>query len=195
MKQTPTNDAEMNIAAQPGAPAAAAGHAPATSAAPPEVSTAPPVDDGVRTAAPLDIRPAPLPVVNADVLAIRFAARLIDGIISLPFLLLFFIPLVGPMLFAAAQTAYFVVCESQFGGTLGKRVFNLQVRKDDGSPIDARGAFMRNGFLLFGLIPYLGAIFTVLTFFVISVGVALSSDRRGPHDRLGSARVVRPSAA
>lgn len=194
MKHTATNDVETTIPAQAGPPAADAADKTATSTEPPSTSGES-AADGVRTGAPRDVTVAPLPGVNADVLAIRMAARLVDGLLAVPFLLLFLIPIVGPMLFAAAQTAYFVVCESQFGGTIGKRVFNLEVRKDDGSAIDARGAFLRNGFLLFGLIPYLGAILTVLTFFVIGVAVALSSDRRGPHDKLGSARVVRPSAA
>ena len=142
--------------------------------------------------------PAPVarPIsVNADVLAIRFVARLVDGLLALPFLVLFFIPILGPMLFAIGQTAYFVIAESKYGGTIGKRVFNLQVRHVDGSPIDARGAFMRNGFLLLGLLPYIGAIFTMLAFFAIGLGIALSSDRRGPHDKLGNACVVRPLAA
>ena len=134
--------------------------------------------------------------VNTDVLAIRFVARLVDGLLAIPFLFLFIlIPIVGPMLFAIGQTAYFVIAEAKYGGTIGKRVFNLQVRHVDGSPIDARGAFMRNGFLLFGLLPYLGSFFTVLAFFAIGLGIALSSDRRGPHDKLGNACVVRPLAA
>lgn len=194
MNQTPINDVETTIPVQAVPASAAARDATATSTEPASASPASPAD-GVPTAAPLDVTVATRQGVNADVLAIRLAARLVDGVLAVPFLLLFLIPIVGPMLFAAAQTAYFVVCESQFGGTIGKRVFNLQVRKDDGSPIDARGAFLRNGFLLFGLIPYLGAIFTILSFFVIGVAVALSTDRRGPHDKLGSARVVRPSAA
>ena len=59
---------------------------------------------------------------------------------------------------------YFIVFETLFGGTIGKVVLGLRVRRSDGSPVDFYAAVIRNVLRLIDCVPYfipylLGAFF------------------------------------
>ncbi len=92
----------------------------------------------------------------------RFLARLIDSVVVAVILYLVMsifglqenLPLLAGGLAAAAALVYFIVCETQWGGTtIGKRLLGLRVIDPAGTRPSARQSVRRNVFIAVGALP------------------------------------------
>jgi uncharacterized RDD family membrane protein YckC len=139
-------------------------------------------------------------VVPGD-LWIRFAARLIDGIIVSIVAFGLAIALTGDSynltagLFSGVLTfAYFVGFEVTQGWTPGKKILGLSVRGAGGAPKpDFKQSTIRNAFTLLGIIPFfIGSLLTFIAEIVIAVTINNSPTKQGKHDELaGGTQVVK----
>ncbi|MFC9358200.1 RDD family protein [Rhodococcus sp. NPDC057014] len=134
-------------------------------------------------------------------LGLRFAARLIDGIIIGIVVILIallvggvndvFIPgiLSGILVFI-----YFVAFEVTMGATPAKKMLGLSVTAPGGSgyPTFQQSA-IRNGFTLLAIIPFfIGTILLVVAEIVIAVTINSSPTKQGKHDEFaGGTQVVK----
>ena len=78
--------------------------------------------------------------------------------------------------------SYFVLTTYKFGGTLGKKVFKLQVISENGAPITLSKTIIREipGKIISGLILAIGYLM-----------VAFSKEKQGLHDHLAGTHVIR----
>ncbi|GGG18447.1 hypothetical protein GCM10007304_35510 [Rhodococcoides trifolii] len=131
---------------------------------------------------------------------IRLGARIIDGIIvgivSLILALIFASTgnfIVTGLLTAIIGFGYFVAMETTQGGTLGKKVLGLSVHGPGGAakPTPQQSA-IRNVFLLFGIIPFVGSLLVLVAYIVIAVTINNSPTKQGKHDEIaGGTQVVK----
>jgi uncharacterized RDD family membrane protein YckC len=133
-------------------------------------------------------------------LGLRFAARLIDGIIVnvVAFVLLFAI---GSMsnywvtgLFSGLlMFFYFLAFEGTQGWTPGKKLLGLSVRGPGGAAKpDLQQAAIRNVWTLLNIIPFIGGLLTLVAVIVIAVTINGSPTKQGKHDELaGGTQVVK----
>jgi uncharacterized RDD family membrane protein YckC len=145
--------------------------------------------------------PPPFPAgLKPGGLAIRFFARLIDGIIVgiVAFLLSFFTDTLSSIwvtgLFSGLlMFVYFVAFETAQGATLGKRVLGLRVHGPGGAPRPtAPQAAIRNVWTLFPIIPLVGGLLAVIAMIVIAVTITSSPTKQGKHDDFaGGTQVVK----
>lgn len=133
-------------------------------------------------------------------LGLRFAARLIDGIIVgiVAFLLALIISLESNILvtglFSGVLTfIYFVGFEVTQGWTPAKKLFGLSVHGPGGAPKpDAKQSAIRNSFTLLSVIPYIGGLLALIAYIVIAVTINGSPTKQGKHDELaGGTQVVK----
>ncbi|QEN14445.1 RDD family protein [Mycolicibacterium sp. ELW1] len=133
-------------------------------------------------------------------LGIRFAARLIDGIIvgivSFVLALLFDATsniLVTGLFSGVLTFAYFVVFEVTQGWTPAKKILGLSVHGPGGAPKpNAQQSAIRNSFTLLSVIPYIGGLLAVIAYIVIAVTINGSPTKQGKHDELaGGTQVVK----
>jgi uncharacterized RDD family membrane protein YckC len=133
-------------------------------------------------------------------LGLRFAARLIDGIIVN--VVAFGIALaIGSLtnywvtgLFSGLLTfLYFLAFESTQGWTPGKKLLGLSVRGPGGTPKpDVQQAAIRNVWTLLNIIPFIGGLLTLVAVIVIAVTINSSPTKQGKHDELaGGTQVVK----
>lgn len=61
----------------------------------------------------------------------------------------------GSLLLGLVQLAYFTVCESTWGTTIGKRMLDLRVRTEDGEKPSLTAALVRNVLRVVDGLPYL----------------------------------------
>jgi uncharacterized RDD family membrane protein YckC len=133
-------------------------------------------------------------------LGLRFAARLIDGIIVN--VVAFGIALaIGSLtnywvtgLFSGLLTfLYFLVFESTQGWTPGKKLLGLSVHGPAGAPKpDVQQAAIRNVWTLLNIIPFIGGLLTLVAVVVIAVTINSSPTKQGKHDELaGGTQVVK----
>ena len=133
-------------------------------------------------------------------LGLRFAARLIDGLI---------VGIVASVLFALTDTLsnywftglftglltflYFLAFESTQGWTPGKKLLGLSVRGPGGAPKpDVQQAAIRNVWTLLNIIPFIGGLLTLVAVIVIAVTINSSPTKQGKHDELaGGTQVVK----
>jgi uncharacterized RDD family membrane protein YckC len=133
-------------------------------------------------------------------LGLRFAARLIDGIIVnvVAFVIAFAI---GSMnnywvtgLFSGLlMFLYFLAFESTQGWTPGKKLLGLSVHGPGGAPKpDVQQAAIRNVWTLLNIIPFIGGLLTLVAVIVIAVTINSSPTKQGKHDELaGGTQVVK----
>ncbi|WP_370506652.1 RDD family protein [Mycobacterium sp. SA01] len=133
-------------------------------------------------------------------LGIRFAARLIDGIIVgiVSFVLALLLDATSNILvtglFSGVLTfAYFVVFEVTQGWTPAKKILGLSVHGPGGAPKPtAQQSAIRNSFTLLSVIPYIGGLLGVIAYIVIAVTINGSPTKQGKHDELaGGTQVVK----
>jgi len=133
-------------------------------------------------------------------LGLRFAARLIDGIIVN--VVAFGIALaVGSLtnywvtgLFSGLlMFVYFLAFESTQGWTPGKKLLGLTVHGPGGAPKpDVQQAAIRNVWTLLNIIPFIGGLLTLVAVIVIAVTINSSPTKQGKHDELaGGTQVVK----
>lgn len=92
---------------------------------------------------------------------------------------------------AVVVFAYFVLLDSAWGTTVGKRVLGLAVRGPGGGKPTVGQAAVREAFVLLGAVPYAGPVLALLAWIVILVTVNASPTGQGKHDELaGGTRVV-----
>ncbi|MEN3318540.1 MAG: hypothetical protein V7643_1941 [Mycobacterium sp.] len=133
-------------------------------------------------------------------LALRFAARLIDGIIVnvVAFLLAFAIDAVSNVwvtgLFSGLlMFLYFVAFEITQGWTPGKKLLGLSVHGPGGAPKPtAQQSAIRNVWTLLNIVPFVGGLLTLVAVIVIAVTINSSPTKQGKHDELaGGTQVVK----
>jgi uncharacterized RDD family membrane protein YckC len=86
---------------------------------------------------------------------------------------------------------YFVWFESSSGATVGKKLLNLHVVVADGSHPSLEVAAKRNIWMLFGLIPLVGGILSLVAIIVILVTISSNPQSRGYHDTFAGTAVMR----
>jgi uncharacterized RDD family membrane protein YckC len=133
-------------------------------------------------------------------LGLRFAARLIDGIIVnvVAFIIAFAIGSVSNYwvtgLFSGLlMFLYFLAFESTQGWTPGKKLLGLSVRGPGGAAKpDVQQAAIRNVWTLLNIIPFIGGLLTLVAVIVIAVTINSSPTKQGKHDELaGGTQVVK----
>ncbi|MCL1593113.1 MAG: RDD family protein [Actinomycetia bacterium] len=129
----------------------------------------------------------------------RLAAHIVDAfLLFVPLLALWVVALRRMPLPLATFTmnglsvAYFVLMESMWGRTLGKRALRLRVRGTNGDLPTVKQALLRNLYLALGIIQ--GVLGSVLSLGVIVwIAVSISQDRisrQGVHDRFANETYV-----
>ena len=133
-------------------------------------------------------------------LALRFAARLVDGIVVaiVSWILIFATSSLSNYwvtgLFTGLLTfIYFLAFETTQGWTPGKKLLGLSVRGPGGAqkPTAAQSA-IRNSWTLLPIIPFIGGLLGVIAIIVIAVTINGSPTKQGKHDELaGGTQVVK----
>jgi uncharacterized RDD family membrane protein YckC len=133
-------------------------------------------------------------------LLVRFAARLIDGVIvgvvgGLILLLLHAVSnyWITGLFTGVLSFIYFVAFEATKGWTPGKKVLGLAVRGPGGAakPTAAQSA-IRNLFTILPIIPFVGGLLGVIAILVIGVTISGSPTKQGKHDEMaGGTQVVK----
>lgn len=133
-------------------------------------------------------------------LGIRFAARLIDGIIVnvVAFVIAFAIGSLSNYwitgLFSGLlMFLYFLGFESTQGWTPGKKLLGLSVRGPGGAAKpDLQQAAIRNVWTLLNIVPFIGGLLTLVAVIVIAVTINSSPTKQGKHDEFaGGTQVVK----
>ena len=133
-------------------------------------------------------------------LGLRFAARIIDGLI---------VGIVGGIIVFAMGTAdnimvtglftgvlsfaYYVAFEVSQGWTPGKKLLGLSVRGPAGAAKpDVKQSAIRNSWTLLPIIPIIGGLLGVVAIVLIAVTINGSPTKQGKHDELaGGTQVVK----
>jgi uncharacterized RDD family membrane protein YckC len=132
---------------------------------------------------------------------IRFAARLVDGILTLIVVLLITLPMrsadsygiVAGVISGLLPFAYFVGFEVSQGWTPAKKLLGLQVHGPGGAakPTVQQSA-IRNAFMLLAIIPWVGWVLSLIANVIIAVTINSSPTKQGKHDELaGGTQVVK----
>ena len=131
---------------------------------------------------------------------LRFAARLIDGIIVniVAFVLAFAIGAlsnywVTGLFSGLLMFIYFVAFETTQGWTPGKKLLGLSVHGPGGTPKPtAQQSAIRNVWTLLNIVPFIGGLLTLIAVIVIAVTINSSPTKQGKHDELaGGTQVVK----
>lgn len=161
------------------------------------------MSDGISSTPPPS-GPASTPAATAG-LGARIGARLLDALlvgipVSLLLALLGFGGAFGGFgvrgwvanaLVSVAWFGYFVYFESNSGATLGKRLLNLRVVTADGTFPSMEDAAKRNVWMLFGLVPFVGGLLSLIAVIAIIVTISSSPHSRGKHDEFAGTAVMR----
>lgn len=135
---------------------------------------------------------------------VRFGARIIDGLLlAVPFWIVVAIAggsiagsagasLLFGLLGSAIYVGYFVYLESSRGQTIGKQVLNLRTVGAQGGNPTQQEAFVRNAWVLVGIIPFLGGLASLAIAIWIAISISNDPAGRGVHDNwAGGTAVVR----
>jgi uncharacterized RDD family membrane protein YckC len=131
---------------------------------------------------------------------LRFAARLIDGIIVniVAFVLAFAIGAlsnywVTGLFSGLLMFIYFVAFETTQGWTPGKKLLGLSVHGPGGTPKPtAQQSAIRNVWTLLNIVPFIGGLLTLIAVIVVAVTINSSPTKQGKHDELaGGTQVVK----
>lgn len=146
-------------------------------------------------------QPAGAPAATAT-LGVRFAARLLDGLlVGIPAAIVLTIfglnagglglsGWIGSAITSILWFGYFVYFESSTGSTVGKRLLKVRVVAPDGTPPSMEAAAKRNVWMLFGLVPFVGALVQFIAVIVIAVTISGNEFNRGKHDEFADTGVV-----
>ena len=144
--------------------------------------------------------PPPGGGLEAGGLGLRFAARIIDGLIVgiVGGIIVYALGLASNVwvtgLFTGVLTfIYYVAMEVTQGWTLGKKVLGLSVRGPGGAakPTVQQSA-IRNSWTLLPIVPFIGGLLGVVAIVVIAVTINGSPTKQGKHDELaGGTQVVK----
>jgi uncharacterized RDD family membrane protein YckC len=145
--------------------------------------------------------PAGVPASTAG-LGVRIGARVLDAIlIGLPASIVLGLigfgagfggdTWVGSAIISLLWFGYFVWFEANSGATVGKKLLNLRVVVADGSSPSYEAAAKRNVWMLFGLIPLVGGLLSLVAVIVIIVTISSNADSRGYHDTFAGTAVMR----
>jgi uncharacterized RDD family membrane protein YckC len=133
-------------------------------------------------------------------LALRFGARLIDGICVaiVSWILIFATDTLSNYwvtgLFTGLLTfLYFLAFETTQGWTPGKKLLRLSVRGPGGAPKpSAAQSAIRNSWTLLPIIPIIGGPLGIIAIIIIAVTISGSPTKQGKHDELaGGTQVVK----
>ena len=134
-------------------------------------------------------------------LGIRFAARVVDGVLAniAAFVLSLFMLgsdywyLTTGLFSGVLMFGYFVGFEVALGATPGKTLLHLAVRGPDGAARPtAKQSAIRNAFTLLAVLPYVGGLLALVAYLVIAVTVQDSGTKQGKHDEwAGGTQVVK----
>jgi uncharacterized RDD family membrane protein YckC len=133
-------------------------------------------------------------------LGLRFAARIIDGLIVgiVGGIIVYAIGLASNVwvtgLFTGVITfAYYVGLEVTQGWTLGKKVLGLSVHGPGGAPKPTvQQSAIRNSWTLLPIVPFIGGLLGVVAIVIIAVTINSSPTKQGKHDELaGGTQVVK----
>lgn len=130
-------------------------------------------------------------------LGVRFAARLLDGIILIVVGLAISVVVPGDSLVvsniigAAVSLGYYGWFESNRGATPGKQVLNLRVLGASGAMPTMEESVKRNVWLAFQIVPFLGGVAALVAVIAIAVTISTDDRNRGLHDQFGGTTVVR----
>lgn len=142
----------------------------------------------------------PAPVGQPGGLGVRFAARVIDGLLVGLVTGLFSglvdsdSRILATGLFSGLlMFVYFVAMEVTQGRTLGKMLLGLSVHGPGGAPKpDLKQSAIRNSFTLLPILPFIGGLLAVVAYVVIAVTIKGSPTKQGKHDELaGGTQVVK----
>lgn len=140
---------------------------------------------------------------SAAGLGVRIGARLLDTLlVGVPVVIVLALIGLGTAGFGVRGWAsnailallwfgYFVWFESNQGATVGKKLLTMQVIATDGRYPSMAVAAKRNVWMLFGLIPFVGGLLSLIAVVVIIVTISSSSDDRGYHDTFAGTAVLR----
>ncbi len=144
--------------------------------------------------------PPPGGGVQPGGLGLRFAARIIDGLIVgiVGGIIVYVIGAASNVwitgLFTGALTfVYYLAFEVSQGWTPGKKLLGLSVHGPGGAakPTAAQSA-IRNSWTLLPIIPFIGGLLGVVAIVVIAVTINSSPTKQGKHDELaGGTQVVK----
>jgi uncharacterized RDD family membrane protein YckC len=133
-------------------------------------------------------------------LALRFVARLIDGII-VNVVAVVIVVLLGALtnywvtgLFSGLlMFGYFLAFETSQGWTPGKKVLGLSVHGPGGAlKPTAQQSAIRNSWTLLNIIPFVGGLLTLAAVIVIAVTINGSPTKQGKHDEFaGGTQVIK----
>jgi uncharacterized RDD family membrane protein YckC len=128
-------------------------------------------------------------------LARRFGARCIDVVIlAVPGFAagaLMDFSLVWLAIQALAVYAYFVVLDTVWGTTAGKRALGLGLAGPGSGRVPLSAALAREAFVLAGAVPFVGPLLALGAWSTIAVTAQRDPEGRGWHDRLaGGTRVT-----
>src|SRR5215208_2359323 len=133
-------------------------------------------------------------------LALRFVARLIDGVIVNVVAVLIVLILgaltnywVTGLFSGLLMFIYFLAFETSQGWTPGKKVLGLSVHGPGGAlKPTAQQSAIRNSWTLLNIIPFVGGLLTLAAVIVIAVTINSSPTKQGKHDELaGGTQVVK----
>jgi uncharacterized RDD family membrane protein YckC len=133
-------------------------------------------------------------------LGLRFAARILDGLIVgiVGGIIVYAIGLASNVwitgLFTGVITfAYYVGLEVTQGWTLGKKVLGLSVHGPAGAPKPTvQQSAIRNAWTLLPIVPFIGGLLGVVAIVIIAVTINSSPTKQGKHDELaGGTQVVK----
>lgn len=131
-------------------------------------------------------------------IAVRFFARLIDGIVVgiVASVLLFALHMQSHILVTGIFTGllmfvYFVALETTQGWTIGKKLLGLSVHGPAGAPKpDLSQSAIRNAFTLLPIVPFVGGLLAFIAMLVIAVTITGSPTKQGKHDELAGGTQV-----
>jgi uncharacterized RDD family membrane protein YckC len=150
----------------------------------------------------------PPPAANQEPggLGLRFAARLIDGILVgvVAFAIGFALNMVfhywgggltsvvNGVISSALTFIYFVALETSQGATVGKKLLGLSVHGPDGAPKPTvQQSATRNAWTLLSIIPFMiGSGLALIAVIVIAVTINNSPTKQGIHDKLAGGTQV-----
>lgn len=98
---------------------------------------------------------------------------------------------IGSAITSLLWFGYFVLMESNRGSTLGKQILNLKVISANGAPPSTEEAAKRNIWMLFGLVPLIGGLASLVAVIVIMVTISSDQHNRGYHDTFAGTAVMR----
>ena len=91
---------------------------------------------------------------------------------------------------ASVVLAYFVLCDTLAGATMGKAVLRLRVIDTAGGRPSLRQSLVREAFTVLGAVPFVGPLLALAAWGWIVITIRSNSLRQGKHDLIAGTRVI-----